>query len=123
MSGGSLTFCGHFRICRPKICIHFPSGSSELYDIEPLETEDRGPKVKPTWTVLDSPHDYYVKTPDLWAYSKSDLEQQISVRLRFVNSGNAILTRTLPFTAAAEALMGEYRHLFQAVYVNVARES
>jgi hypothetical protein len=35
------------------------------YDLELLQTEDRGPKVKPTWTVLDSPYDYYVKTPDL----------------------------------------------------------
>ncbi|KZF26417.1 kinase-like protein [Xylona heveae TC161] len=50
---------------------------SDLYEVEPLEAEDRGPKVKPTWTVLDSPHDYYVKTPDLWAYRGPELEQQI----------------------------------------------
>ncbi|TVY68987.1 hypothetical protein LSUE1_G007367 [Lachnellula suecica] len=50
---------------------------SELFDIAPLETEDRGPKVKSTWTLLDSPHDCYVKTPDLWAYTSPNLEQQI----------------------------------------------
>ncbi|KAH6664047.1 serine/threonine-protein kinase [Halenospora varia] len=37
-----------------------------------------GPKVKSAWTVLDSPHDYYVKTPDLWAYTSPNLGQQIT---------------------------------------------
>lgn len=50
---------------------------SKLYDITPLDTEDRGPKVKPAWTILDSPDDYHVKTPDLWAYTSPNLEQQI----------------------------------------------
>jgi hypothetical protein len=56
---------------------HRKPNLSELYNIELLETEDRGPKVKPTWTVLDSLHDYYVKIPDLWAYCSPNLEQQI----------------------------------------------
>ncbi|KUJ14195.1 uncharacterized protein LY89DRAFT_698619 [Mollisia scopiformis] len=56
---------------------HRKPNLSEIYDIELLETEDRDPKVKPTWTVLDSPHEYYIKTPDLWAYSSPHLEQQI----------------------------------------------
>jgi serine/threonine protein kinase len=33
--------------------------------------------VKSTWTLLDSPHDCYVKTPDLWAYTSPNLEQPI----------------------------------------------
>jgi serine/threonine protein kinase len=49
----------------------------ELYDVEVLHTEDRGPKVKTIWTIIESPHNYYVKTPDLWAYTSSNLEQQI----------------------------------------------
>lgn len=58
-------------------CPHREPNLSELYDIEPLATEDRGLKVKPTWTVLDFLHNYYVKTPDLWAYSSPNLEQRI----------------------------------------------
>ena len=33
--------------------------------------------MNPTWLVLDSPEDHYVKTPDLWAYVNANLEQQI----------------------------------------------
>lgn len=66
---------------------------SELYDIEPLETEDRGPKVKPTWAVLDCPNDYYVKTPDLWAYTSPNLEQQI---LREVEACELLKTHPHP---------------------------
>jgi hypothetical protein len=58
-------------------CSHRELNLSELYDVEPLATEDRGPIVKPTWTVLDFSHNYYVKTPDLWAYSSPNLEQRI----------------------------------------------
>jgi hypothetical protein len=58
-------------------CPHREPNLSELCDLEPLETEDRGPKVKPTWMVLDFPHDYYVKTLDLWAYTSPNLEQRI----------------------------------------------
>jgi serine/threonine protein kinase len=48
-----------------------------LYSMEKLETEDRGPVLKHTWTVLGSPLDYFVKVPDLWAYNNPGLEQQI----------------------------------------------
>jgi serine/threonine protein kinase len=50
---------------------------SELFDIVPLETENRGPKVKSTWTLLDSPYKYYIKIPDIWTYTSPNLEQQI----------------------------------------------
>lgn len=56
-------------------CPHREPNLSELYNIEPLATEDRGPKVKPTWTVLDFSHNYYVKTPDLWAYNSPNLSR------------------------------------------------
>jgi len=72
---------------------HREPNLSELYDIEPLETEDRGPKVKPTWAVLDSPNDYYVKTPDLWAYTSPNLEQQI---LREVEACELLKTHPHP---------------------------
>lgn len=48
-----------------------------LYDKQRLETEDRGPILDPTWTVVDSPHDYYVKTPNLSAHAQPDIEKQI----------------------------------------------
>jgi serine/threonine protein kinase len=50
---------------------------SKLDDVKLLHTKDRGHKVKPTWTILEGPHDYYIKTPNLWAYHDSDLEQNI----------------------------------------------
>jgi serine/threonine protein kinase len=50
----------------------------DLYDVELLHTEDRGPKVKSSWTVVESPHNYYVKMPDLWSYTASSgLEERI----------------------------------------------
>jgi len=58
-----------------------------------LETEDRGPKVEPTWTVLDSQHDGYIKTPNPWAYHKSDLEQEI---LREVEMCEFLKSRSHP---------------------------
>jgi serine/threonine protein kinase len=60
-------------------CLHRKPNLTELYEVQLLETTDRGPEVKTTWTLLDSRHDYYVKKPDLWAYRqpKSNLEQQI----------------------------------------------
>ena len=57
-----------------------PQPLSELYDMQRLETEDRGPRVESTWTILPGlpAHDYYVKTPNLFAYGGSfDIEQQI----------------------------------------------
>jgi len=50
-----------------------------LEDITPLNTVDRGPKMKSIWTCLDSPHDYHVKVPDWAAYTspKAYLEEHI----------------------------------------------
>jgi serine/threonine protein kinase len=59
---------------QPELCL------PELYDMQLLQKEDRGPKVQSDWLVLSSDykHDYYVKTPDLWSYAKHiSLEQQI----------------------------------------------
>jgi serine/threonine protein kinase len=52
---------------------------AELHDVKILDAEDRGPKEKPTWTVLDSPQDYYVKSPNWRAYElpRAYLEQHI----------------------------------------------
>src|ERR1700709_313537 len=52
-------------------CPHREPKRENLYDIELLHTEDRGPNVEPSWTLVESPHNYYVKTPDLWSYTVS----------------------------------------------------
>lgn len=70
---GELYFAkGPYR--QPNLCL------PELYDLEPLQTEERGPRVQLTWTILlpdANPH-YYNKTPDLWCYKDvTDLEQLI----------------------------------------------
>ncbi|KAG5292528.1 serine/threonine-protein kinase, conidia-enriched transcript [Histoplasma ohiense] len=54
-----------------------PQDLSQLLDIQRVETQDRGPEVRQTWTVV-SQFDFYVKTPSLFAYTgRSDLEKQI----------------------------------------------
>ncbi|KAI5856668.1 kinase-like domain-containing protein [Durotheca rogersii] len=54
-----------------------PSDFSQLYDVQPLKTEDRGPAVSPTW-VVGPADNCFVKTPSLFGYaSKSDLERRI----------------------------------------------
>lgn len=54
-----------------------PQDLSQLLDIQRVETEDRGPEVRQTWTVV-SQLDCYVKTPSLFAYTgRSDLEKQM----------------------------------------------
>lgn len=58
-------------------CLCLEPDTSQLFDKAPLQTEDRGPELKSTWKLLDSQHDYYVKKPDLWAYTDPNLEQHI----------------------------------------------
>jgi serine/threonine protein kinase len=79
---------------------------SELYDVEPLETEDRGPRVEKSWTVLDSPLDYYIKTPDLWAYSKPDLEQQILREVEICELLKSYPHPNIAFYAGCRSTMG-----------------
>ncbi|WEW58645.1 hypothetical protein PRK78_004113 [Emydomyces testavorans] len=61
-----------------------PQALTELYDIQRLDTEDRGPKAEPSWTVVPGlpSHDYFVKTPHLFAYGGSfDIELQIRLEV------------------------------------------
>lgn len=54
-----------------------PLGLSELYDVKRVETEDRGPKVQPSWTVV-SDQSCYIKAPSLFDYAGApDLERRI----------------------------------------------
>ena len=54
-----------------------PRSLSELYDVKPVKTDDRGPAVQPSWTVA-SEQGYYIKTPSLFDYAGTlDLERQI----------------------------------------------
>lgn len=54
-----------------------PCDFSKLYDVKPLVTEGRGPRLLPSWTVVQG-HECYVKTPDLWAFAQgSELEDRI----------------------------------------------
>jgi serine/threonine protein kinase len=53
--------------------------ASWLYDVRRVLTKDRGPVVKPAWTVAGSASNYYyVKTPGLLDYIEDGLEEQIS---------------------------------------------
>ncbi|KAK0718732.1 kinase-like domain-containing protein [Apiosordaria backusii] len=50
---------------------------SELYDVERVKTDGRGPKVQPSWTVV-SEQSCYIKTPSLLDYAGApDLERRI----------------------------------------------
>ncbi|KAJ2891052.1 serine/threonine-protein kinase [Zalerion maritima] len=50
---------------------------SQLYDVQLLETEDRGPEVRPSWMVVPA-YNCYVKTPSLFVYGgAADLEKRI----------------------------------------------
>ncbi len=62
--------------CPPRIL-------SELYDVKRVKTNDRGPEVQPSWTVV-SEQSCYIKTPSLFDYAGApDLERRI-LRIRFV---------------------------------------
>lgn len=50
---------------------------SWIYDVRRLETKDRGPMVKPAWTVAGSANDYYIKRPGLLDYVDEGLEERI----------------------------------------------
>ncbi|KAF7876300.1 hypothetical protein EAF04_001396 [Stromatinia cepivora] len=58
-------------------CLDREPNISKIHNMELLETKDRGPPLRPAWTVLSSPQNYYIKTPNPWAYGNPDLEQQI----------------------------------------------
>lgn len=47
-----------------------PVDFSELHDVKQLDTEDRGPRMQPDWTVAEE-QDCYVKTPNLLAYAEA----------------------------------------------------
>lgn len=63
-----------------------PLDFSQLDDVQRLEIEDRGPEVRPTWTVVVAPTGQscllYVKKPSLFEYASGDgvddLERRIS---------------------------------------------
>ncbi|KAI0805766.1 kinase-like domain-containing protein [Xylaria sp. FL0064] len=49
---------------------------SELFDVQPLRTEDRGPTLQPDWSVVADPASpgYHVKAAELWDYASDELE-------------------------------------------------
>ncbi|KAE8327985.1 kinase-like domain-containing protein [Aspergillus sergii] len=49
-----------------------PRTLNKLQEVKQIPTEDRGPKVHPTWSAV------YVKTPSLHAYIDGNLEKQIT---------------------------------------------
>ena len=51
---------------------------SWINEIRRLETKNRGPVVKPAWTLAGSANDCYVKKPGLLDYIDEDLEERIS---------------------------------------------
>ncbi|KAK4141710.1 kinase-like domain-containing protein [Dichotomopilus funicola] len=54
-----------------------PVDLSELYDVKRVETDDRGPRVQPSWTIV-SEQSCYIKTPSLLDYAGApDLERRI----------------------------------------------
>lgn len=56
-----------------------PSTLEDLESVEQVQTEDRGPEMRPEWSVYSgSPAEVHVKTPSLFAYLKGvDLEGKI----------------------------------------------
>lgn len=57
---------------------HHPVSLSELYDVKRVETDGRGPKVQPSWTVTSEQQSCYTKTPSLFDLTDApDLEQRI----------------------------------------------
>lgn len=56
-----------------------PSKPEQVQLLQQLRTEDRGPLIRPDWTMSPRNDDYYIKKPDLYAYySVTDLEGQIA---------------------------------------------
>ncbi|KAI3394969.1 hypothetical protein diail_2027 [Diaporthe ilicicola] len=56
-----------------------PTKSSELHGFEEIYTEDRGPLIKPAWTVTTPEQHHYIKTPDILSFCDgSDLEGLIT---------------------------------------------
>ncbi|GLA13898.1 hypothetical protein AnigIFM62618_011315 [Aspergillus niger] len=49
-----------------------PKTLEDLDEVKQIQTEDRGPEVKTSWSAV------YVKTPSLLAYVNGDLEKQIT---------------------------------------------
>jgi serine/threonine protein kinase len=54
-----------------------PSTASELYDVQPLSIQDRGPLMQPSWTTAELVDAYFVKRPKISDYKDPDLPQQI----------------------------------------------
>lgn len=59
--------------------LKLPTKTSELHNFQKICTEDRGPLIKPAWTVTTPEQHHYVKTPNIHSfYDVSDLEGLIT---------------------------------------------
>ena len=49
----------------------------ELYDLELLQLENRGPEIQKSWAIVDPQAVYYLKAPNLCDFASSDLESHL----------------------------------------------